>query len=83
MKNWKWVPILLTFEKVEMGATLNNIKAVSLNAMGGYGGFTNEPWPPSGFALDAMVILCSRAFELRWLHKHKNKLPLLSSMSIM
>jgi hypothetical protein len=32
----------LTFEKVEMGATLDNIKAVILNAMGRYGGFTNE-----------------------------------------
>ncbi len=42
MKNWKRVPILLTLEKVEMGATLNNIKAIILNAMGRYGGFTNE-----------------------------------------
>jgi hypothetical protein len=42
MKNWKRIPILLTFEKVEMGATSNNIKAIILNAMGGYGGFTNE-----------------------------------------
>jgi hypothetical protein len=23
-----------------------------------------KPWPPSGFSLDAMVILCSRAFKL-------------------
>ncbi len=42
MKNWKRVPILLTFEKVEMGVTLNNIEAIILNAMGRYGGLTNE-----------------------------------------
>ncbi len=42
MKNWKQVPILLTLEKVEMGATLNNIKVIILNAMGRYVGFTNE-----------------------------------------
>ncbi len=42
MKNWKQIPILLTFKKVEMGATSNNIKAIILNAMGGYGDFTNE-----------------------------------------
>jgi hypothetical protein len=42
MKNWKRVPILLTFEKLEMGATSNNIKGVILNAMGEYGGLTNE-----------------------------------------
>jgi hypothetical protein len=42
MKNWKRVPILLTLEKLEMGATSNNIKAVILNAMGEYGGLTNE-----------------------------------------
>jgi hypothetical protein len=42
MKNWKRVPILLTFEKVEMGTTLDNIEAIILNAMGGYGGLTNE-----------------------------------------
>jgi hypothetical protein len=33
---------LLTFEKVEMGTTSNNIKAIILNDMGGYGGITNE-----------------------------------------
>jgi hypothetical protein len=42
MKNWKQVPILLTLEKVEMGAILDNIKAIILNAMGKYGGLTNE-----------------------------------------
>jgi hypothetical protein len=42
MKNWKQFPILLTLEKVEMGATLDNITAIILNAMGKYGGLTNE-----------------------------------------
>jgi hypothetical protein len=32
----------VTLEKVEMGVTSNNIKVVILNAMGGYGGFTDE-----------------------------------------
>jgi len=31
----------LTLEKVEVGATLDNIKGVILDAMGKYGGFTN------------------------------------------
>jgi len=42
MKNWKQVPILLTLEKVEMGTTSNNIKAIILNAMGEYGGLIDE-----------------------------------------
>jgi hypothetical protein len=42
MKNWKQVPILLTLENVEMGATSKNIKVIILNAMGGYGGFIDE-----------------------------------------
>ncbi len=42
MKNWKQVPILLTLEKVEMGTTSNNIKAVILSAMGEYGGLIDE-----------------------------------------
>jgi len=42
MKNWKWIPILLTFEKVEMGTTSDNIKVIILNAMGGYRGPTDE-----------------------------------------
>ncbi len=41
MQNWKCVFILLTLEKVEEGATLDNIKGVILDAMGKYGGFTN------------------------------------------
>jgi hypothetical protein len=41
MQNWKCVLILLTFEKVEVGATLNNIKGVILDEMGKYGGLTN------------------------------------------
>jgi hypothetical protein len=32
----------LTLEKVEMGTTSNNIKAIILNAMGKYGGLTDE-----------------------------------------
>jgi hypothetical protein len=40
--NWKSVPILLTFEKVEVGATLGNIKGMILDAMGSYGGLTNS-----------------------------------------
>jgi hypothetical protein len=42
MKNWKHVSILLTFERVEATAILNNIKGVILDAMGGYGGFIDE-----------------------------------------
>jgi hypothetical protein len=42
MKNCKHVPILLTLEKVEVKATLNNIKAIILNVMGKYGGLSNE-----------------------------------------
>lgn len=33
---------MLTLEKVEMGATLNNINGVILDDMGKYGGFTSE-----------------------------------------
>jgi len=32
----------LTFEKVEMGTTSDNIKVIILNAMGGYRGPTDE-----------------------------------------
>jgi hypothetical protein len=32
----------LTLENVEMVATLENIKAIILNAMGGYGGLIDE-----------------------------------------
>jgi len=42
MKNWKHVSILLTLERVEAAATLNNIKGVILDAMGGYGGLLDE-----------------------------------------
>ncbi len=42
MHNQKHVPILLTVEKVEMGATSNNIKGVILNAMSIYGGLRNS-----------------------------------------
>jgi len=65
-----------------MGTTLDNIKAIILNDMGVYLVLLMKPWPPSGYALDVMVIMCSMAFELGWLHKHKNILPLISSVSI-
>ncbi len=42
MQNWKHVIILLTLEKVEVGATLDNIKGVILDAMGKYKGLTNS-----------------------------------------
>jgi len=42
MQNWKCVFVLLTFEKVEVGATSNNIKGVILDAMGRYKGLTNS-----------------------------------------
>jgi hypothetical protein len=42
MWNWKHVPILLTLKKVEVGATLDNIKGVILDAMGRYGSLTNS-----------------------------------------
>jgi hypothetical protein len=42
MQNWKCVFVLLTFEKVEVGATSNNIKGVILDAMGRYKGITNS-----------------------------------------
>jgi hypothetical protein len=38
VQNWKRVPVLLTLEKVEVGATSNNIKGVILDVMGRYGG---------------------------------------------
>jgi hypothetical protein len=41
MQNWKRVFILLTLQKVEVGATLDNIKGVILDVMGRYGGLTN------------------------------------------
>jgi hypothetical protein len=41
MQNWKCVLVLLTLEKVEAGATSNNIKGVILDVMGKYGGLTN------------------------------------------
>ncbi len=34
MRNWKCVLVLLTLEKVEVGATLDNIKNVILDVMG-------------------------------------------------
>jgi hypothetical protein len=63
-ENWKRVLILLTLENVEMGTTLDNIKAIILNDMGVYLVLLMKPWPPSGYALDVMVIMCSMAFEL-------------------
>jgi hypothetical membrane protein len=41
MQNWKHVFVLLTLEKVEVGATLNNIEGVILDVMGIYEGLTN------------------------------------------
>jgi hypothetical protein len=64
MKNWKQIPILLTLEKVEMGTTSNNINVFILNAMGRYGVLLMKPWPPSGYAVNAMVIMCSMAIKL-------------------
>ncbi len=64
MKNCKHVPILLTLEKVEVGVTLDSIKAIILNAMGKYGVLAMKPWSPSGVALDVMVTMCSQAFKL-------------------
>jgi hypothetical protein len=42
MKNWQHVPILLTFKKIEVGATLNNIKTMILDAMGTYMVFLDD-----------------------------------------
>jgi hypothetical protein len=42
MHNWKHIFVLLTFEEVEVDATLNNIKGVILDAMGKYRGLTNS-----------------------------------------
>jgi hypothetical protein len=42
MQNWKCVLVLLTLEKVEVGATSNNIKGVILDGMGRYEGLTNS-----------------------------------------
>jgi hypothetical protein len=42
MKNWKHIPILLTHEKVKVGATSDNIIDVILDATGKYGWLTNE-----------------------------------------
>jgi hypothetical protein len=42
MHDWKHVLVLLTFEKVEVGAISNNIKGVILDVMGKYEGFTNS-----------------------------------------
>jgi hypothetical protein len=36
MHNWKHVHVLLTFEKVEVGVTPDNIKGVILDVMGRY-----------------------------------------------
>jgi hypothetical protein len=41
MQSWKHVLVLLTFEKVEVGATSNNIKGVILDVMDRYEGLTN------------------------------------------
>jgi hypothetical protein len=42
MQNWKCVIVLLTFEKVELGVTLDDIKGVILDVMGKYEGLTNS-----------------------------------------
>jgi hypothetical protein len=42
MKKWRHILISLTFKKVEMGATLNNIKTMILVAMATYGGLSNN-----------------------------------------
>jgi hypothetical protein len=75
MKNWQHVPILLTFKKLEVGATLNNIKTMILDAMGTYMVFLMMTWPPNGFALDVMVIQCCKVFGLASLHKFESRLP--------
>jgi len=49
MKNWWHVLILLTFKRVEVGATLDNIKIVILDAMATYVFPTTTTWPPNGF----------------------------------
>ncbi len=41
MQKWKHVFILLTIEKVEVGATSDNIKGVILDMIGRYKGLTN------------------------------------------
>ncbi len=42
IQNWKRVFLLLTFEKVEVGATSNDIKGVILDVMGRYKGLANS-----------------------------------------
>jgi hypothetical protein len=42
MHNWKQVHVLLTLEKVEVGATSDNIMGVILDVMGKYEGLTNS-----------------------------------------
>jgi len=42
MKNWHRIPILLTIKRVEVGATLNNIETMILDAMATYGGLSND-----------------------------------------
>jgi hypothetical protein len=46
-------------------ANCNNIKGVILDVMGRYG--LASPiltWPPNGFVLSVMLILCFKAFSL-------------------
>ncbi len=38
MKNWQRILILLTFKRVEVGVTSNNIKTMNLDAMATYKG---------------------------------------------
>ncbi len=45
MKKWQHILILLTFKKVKVGATLNNIKTMILNAMATYRGLSNNNMP--------------------------------------
>jgi hypothetical protein len=63
MQNWKCVPILLTLEKVEVVATLDNIKDVILSVMNKYP-LQILTWFPSGFALDVTMIQSFKAFSL-------------------
>jgi hypothetical protein len=42
MKNWRFIRILLTFERIEVIIISNNIIIMILEAMDNYGTLTNE-----------------------------------------
>jgi hypothetical protein len=64
MEDWHHIPILLTLERVEVGANANNIIAILLKCMVNIEEFLMRSLVQGGCDLVMMKVLCSKDITL-------------------